>query len=195
MTTTTPVMARPAPPVTTVLGSRGVPGVLSALGVRSALGVLGALGVAATAVLARRALVSVTVRGRSMEPAYRDGDRVLVLRARRLSTGRVVVAERPGHGHVWPGPALSPGARATAVAERQWMIKRVGALPGEPHAPDLGESGEVPGHVPSGRLVLLGDNPQHSVDSRQLGYFPAERVLGVVLLTRPRARSAAPPSV
>jgi type IV secretory pathway protease TraF len=34
--------------------------------------------------------------------------------------------------------------------------------------------------VPSGGLVLFGDN-NHSVDSRALGYFPGERVLGVVL--------------
>jgi signal peptidase I len=29
--------------------------------------------------------------------------------------------------------------------------------------------------------VLLGDNPVRSNDSRQMGYFPAERVLGVVV--------------
>jgi hypothetical protein len=29
--------------------------------------------------------------------------------------------------------------------------------------------------------VLLGDNPDWSNDSRQMGYFPAERLLGVVV--------------
>jgi signal peptidase I len=32
-------------------------------------------------------------------------------------------------------------------------------------------------------LVLLGDNPDWSYDSRQFGYFPAERLLGVVVRT------------
>ncbi|MFJ2770925.1 S26 family signal peptidase [Streptomyces sp. NPDC087300] len=149
-----------------------------------ALGAIAALGTAlATTALARRALVSVTVRGRSMEPAYHDGDRVLVLRphVRALAAGRVIVVERPGAGHRWPGPPLDPDARAAAVADRQWMIKRVGAVPGDPTGPPLPRTGPVP----PGRLLLLGDNPHHSVDSRQLGYFPMDRVLGVVLRARP----------
>ncbi|ATL32966.1 S26 family signal peptidase [Streptomyces formicae] len=155
--------------------------------IRRVLGAVGALGAVLTAaVLARGALVSVTVRGRSMEPAYRDGDRVLVLRLRlrtsAFATGRVIVVERPGAGHRWPGPPLAPAARAPAVADRQWMIKRVGATPGDPPGPPPLPTGPVP----PGHLVLLGDNPHHSVDSRQLGYFPVTRVLGVVLRARPR---------
>ncbi|WP_255950028.1 S26 family signal peptidase [Streptomyces odontomachi] len=37
------------------------------------------------------------------------------------------------------------------------------------------------GHVPPGRLVLLGDNPGVSFDSRHLGCLPCERVLGTVV--------------
>ena len=35
--------------------------------------------------------------------------------------------------------------------------------------------------VPAGKFVLLGDNPARSYDSRQLGYFSGDRLLGVVL--------------
>jgi signal peptidase I len=35
--------------------------------------------------------------------------------------------------------------------------------------------------VPPGKLVLLGDNPEWSYDSRQVGYFPGERLLGIVV--------------
>jgi nickel-type superoxide dismutase maturation protease len=32
-----------------------------------------------------------------------------------------------------------------------------------------------------GRLTLLGDNPQESTDSRTLGPFPADRIIGTVI--------------
>jgi signal peptidase I len=34
-------------------------------------------------------------------------------------------------------------------------------------------------------LVLLGDNPAASFDSRQAGFFPAERLLGAVVRRLP----------
>ncbi len=68
------------------------------------------------------------------------------------------------------------------------MVKRVAAGPGDPRPafmPDRGDgSGPV---VPTGQLVVLGDNPARSLDSRQIGYVPADRVLGVVLRSIHRA--------
>jgi signal peptidase I len=111
------------------------------------------------ALLARR-LVAVTVRGMSMEPTYRDGDRVLVRRGGALTPGQVVVLEESGG----------------------WLIKRVAAVPGDPvprdRVPALAEVRED--RVPEGKLVLLGDNQDVSMDSREVGYFPVERVLGAV---------------
>ncbi|GAA2068526.1 hypothetical protein GCM10009801_16840 [Streptomyces albiaxialis] len=138
------------------------------------------------AVLARRALALVTVRGRSMEPTFHDGDLVLVVRTRALSAGRIVVVERPAATGGWSTPPLGRTASAAAVHERQWMIKRVAAAPGA--LPPPGVSG---GRVPPGQVVLLGDNPRRSVDSRQLGHFPAARVLGVTLRVRATHRPEA----
>ncbi|SCF83361.1 S26 family signal peptidase [Streptomyces sp. Ncost-T10-10d] len=141
--------------------------------------VLASLGVAAVG----SETVVVTVRGASMEPAYHDGDRVLVRRNRAFESGTVVVVEHPaGSWTTAPPPIGASGP----VTHRNWMIKRVMAVPGDPvprtRVPALAETPDD--RVPAGQLVLLGDNPEVSFDSREVGYFPAERVLGVVLRRR-----------
>ncbi|WP_375042600.1 S26 family signal peptidase [Actinomadura sp. NTSP31] len=120
---------------------------------------------------ARSRLVVVTVDGTSMLPTLRDGDRVLARRRPldRVRRGDVVVLEPPSDGPYLPGPAGSDGP--------VWNVKRVAALPGDPVPPGITGEG---GTVPDGSLVVLGDNPD-SVDSRQRGPYPADRLLGVVV--------------
>ncbi|WP_433008950.1 S26 family signal peptidase [Kribbella sp. CA-294648] len=147
--------------------------------------VVAAVVAAASVVLLVRArrLVVVDVQGPSMEPTLYDGDRVLVRRAplTALRTGDVVVVARP---HL---PEFA--------AAGTWVIKRVAAMPGEQIPPvirrswaendDIDFAGAL---VPEGRLLLLGDNPTRSGDSRHWGFTTGNAVLGVV--TRPmRARA------
>ncbi|MEU5424880.1 S26 family signal peptidase [Streptomyces olivoreticuli] len=141
-----------------------------------------------TVVVLRRTLVVVTVRGVSMEPAFRDGERVLVRRGGRYAVGRVVVVERVvergGERDVRRRPA-PPTVEAAVPAEREWIIKRVAAVAGDPLPPGVPASSAADGgRVPPGALVLIGDNAHNSYDSRQAGFFPAARVLGTVLRTR-----------
>ncbi|HEX6356414.1 signal peptidase I [Actinophytocola sp.] len=128
--------------------------------------VLLGLGLAAALTWCRVRMVSVTVRGDSMAPTLRSGDRVLVRRSRLRSVtpGTLVVFARP------------------RTTEPGWMIKRVIAVPG-----DAIPRGEVPtlwsypgNHVPARRLVVLGDNPAESYDSRHFGYVKEDSLLGVV---------------
>ncbi|MGC4875462.1 S26 family signal peptidase [Micromonospora sp. DT43] len=142
---------------------------------------------AATAGLlwARRHLLRVAVVGRSMEPTLRSGDRVL---ARRVPLARV----RPGDVVVVVAPARMTAGRPTspdAVDNPGLLIKRAYAVPGDPvpvdRVPLLRQGGER--NVPAGRLVVLGDNPPQSYDSRECGYIPESDVLGVVI--RPRLRT------
>jgi signal peptidase I len=122
----------------------------------------------------RRRFVLITVTGDSMAPTLTPGDRVLVRRARvgQLRHGQIVVLEMPGAGGRWMTPPARPG--------HDWMIKRVAALPGDPVPESClpGSAGSAGQRVPEGRLIVLGDNAAWSTDSRQIGYLPAERLLG-----------------
>ncbi|WP_371483325.1 S26 family signal peptidase [Kitasatospora sp. NBC_00315] len=133
-------------------------------------------------------LLAVTVTGPSMEPALRDGDRVLVIRRRphRLTRGHIVVlGPRPGPS---PVPPVRPDGgtrvlRAGAPHTGGLLIKRIAAVPGDVVPEALaGALGCPPGSiVPPGRFLVLGDNPTVSLDSRHFGYVARERLLGVAV--------------
>ncbi|MGW6914674.1 S26 family signal peptidase [Kitasatospora sp. NPDC054939] len=127
--------------------------------------------------LLRGRWVVVTVRGASMQPTLRAGDRLLVRRGPVRAVGDIAVLGRAVMGPDEP-------------AYFEWIIKRVAAMPGDavPHG-SVPPSAVAPGGtVPPGMLVLLGDNPTQSFDSRRFGYYAAAEVLGVVV--RPLGRSA-----
>jgi signal peptidase I len=145
----------------------------------AALVVAGLAIVALGVLTVRRRLVVITVRGASMEPTYRAGDRVLVRRVPLTSVrpGQPVVIEQPEAGAWTDPPHTGP------VGRRRWMIKRAVAVPGDPIAregfPAVAARPET--NVPPDRLLVLGDNAELSYDSRHIGYIPADRVLGIVV--------------
>lgn len=120
----------------------------------------------------RRTRVLVTVDGDSMSPTFHDGQRLLLRRTRtaKLETGTVV--------------AIAP-TRADGSTDREgrlWLVKRVAAAPGDPiptGVPALANRAGEP--VPAGFMVILGDNPAHSHDSRQEGLIDIARLRGVLL--------------
>ena len=124
----------------------------------------------AALVVLRRQVAIATVAGPSMQPTLQAGDQVLVRRASlaSLRPGQIVVIERPETDGTWSsGPPDWPGGG------REWLIKRLAAVPGDPDA-----GGNL---VPAGQFAVLGDNAAASLDSRSFGYVPAERLLGVML--------------
>jgi signal peptidase I len=148
------------------------------------IGALALLSLTATvAVLAdalRRRIAIVAVVGPSMQPTLTAGDRVLVRRATigELRTGQIVVFEKPGGDGIWATEPLRwPAGR------REWMIKRVAAVPGDPLPAAIASAiaFSTGPSVPAGKLVVLGDNADMSFDSRKIGFIPAERLLGVML--------------
>ncbi len=138
--------------------------------------------VAATAAVAviriRRTIVAITVEGMSMSPVYVHGDRVLISRRTGTPAGRdqVVVLEPPHPSTGWSGPPSS------SLSRRNWYIKRVVAVAGDPVPAIVRVRQGLPDDavVGPGQIVVLGEHPQ-SEDSKQWGCLPADRVLGVVL--------------
>ena len=133
--------------------------------------------VLATAVgTARRLLLVVTVRGASMEPGLHDGDRVLVLRRNpeRLRAQEVVVLRGPLQ--------LDTPAAPLHGGPVHFVIKRLAAVAGQSVPPAVRHAVADAGSlVPLGSLVVLGDNPDHSSDSRDFGPVPAARAVGTVV--------------
>ncbi|MEV0385480.1 S26 family signal peptidase [Nonomuraea sp. NPDC050643] len=125
----------------------------------------------------RRRYLVVTVHGESMVPAYLPGERVLVRRTApgALRAGQVVVLREFA--------AARPDGDRVEEPRPQWIIKRVAAVPGDAIPRDTVPAlRTAPGTlVPAGRLVVLGDNPARSHDSRHTGYLTADRLFGVVL--------------
>ena len=120
----------------------------------------------------RRTLTVVTVRGTSMVPTYHPGDRLLVRRAgvRSLRAGQVIVV------------AAGLPVGTPRLDSPLWMIKRLVARPGDPvpRSEAFRVHDAADDITPHGCLVVAADNPA-GVDSRQLGYFAAVNLLGVVV--------------
>jgi signal peptidase I len=121
--------------------------------------------VAAVLVHVRMRYLLITVDGQSMAPTLVTGDRLLVRRTVLTSVrkGQMVVV-------CWSG---SPN---------ELMVKRAVAVPGDAVPRGIPVTERT---VPAGKLVVLGDNVDHSFDSRRAGFLSAAEVVGVVV--RPRS--------
>lgn len=124
----------------------------------------------------RHKFVMVSVSGTSMKPTFQPGDRMIVHRrsAEDLEIGDVVVFQHPLAYDGWESLPMP-----RCIANGQWAVKRVAALPGDIVPDSVRISMRCPYRVPIGKIVVLADDDR-GYDSRQWGFIPLERVLGSV---------------
>jgi signal peptidase I len=127
------------------------------------VGVAAAMG----AVALRRQFAVVLVRGTSMQPALKPGDRILVRRGGREPQVNDVV--------IFPDPSLP--------VTGSWVVKRVAAVAGDPVPPGVPGAEVGAALVPPRVLAVIGDNRAASRDSRHWGLLPEDVVLGRAVRT------------
>jgi signal peptidase I len=136
------------------------------------------------------------VHGRSMEPAFRNGQVVLVRK------------------RTWGAQPLRRGEVVLIAIDGQILIKRIYRLPGEivddPLIVDMTIANGADRFfrpsadarhvcrrlvVPENRIAVLGDNIRVSDDSRAFGPVPIESVVGSVVAAPAKEPSAGPPHI
>lgn len=108
----------------------------------------------------------------SMSPAIAQGGRILVNNlAYRLrvpfTTSSLLTWAEPQRGDVVVFSSPRDGKR---------LVKRVVGIPG-----DAMEGASGPRTIPTGQYFLVGDNRDHSLDSRQFGLVESGRIMGRVV--------------
>jgi signal peptidase I len=137
----------------------------------------------------RRRYLVATVDGPSMEPTLRSGDMLLVRRTKLVQAGQIVVVriEDPPPIDGLP-PGLEPGGEDELPEKPDhpgWrlLVKRAVAVPGDPVPrqgfPAFRDAPETV--VPRHALVVLGDNPDASWDSRDFGFVRGDEFVGVMV--------------
>lgn len=140
---------------------------------------LAAVGVVLAAAICSAFFVQVLlIHGSSMEPTYRSGSLVLLQkRPAAYARGDVVLCRSEALGRSVVKRIAAVEGDALEVKDGALYIDGVwaGAMPEE------SKRAALPDTVPAGKVLLLGDNRAHSVDSRN-------KALGLVELTQLRGR-------
>ncbi len=131
----------------------------------------------------------VVVSGSSMNDTLTDGDRLLVQSTFYTpQRGDVVVVDGYiNYGKPLVKRVIAKGGDTVDIDTDAGLVYVNGEALGEPYTPEgTLSAGDVtfPLTVPEGTLFLMGDNRQHSTDSRSssIGFIDERDILGKVLL-------------
>ncbi|MCL1949421.1 MAG: signal peptidase I [Turicibacter sp.] len=118
--------------------------------------------------------------GESMQPTLRDGQLVLVACLSQPKKGELVAFKNRGEGpkHLVKRVVAVGG---DTVGLRLTRLYVNGQAAHEPYLKEIMRTKAMEEvTVPEGTVFVLGDNRNHSLDSRKLGPVPLKDVIGVV---------------
>jgi signal peptidase I len=139
--------------------------------------------VLAAVVLVPRAIEPMSVSSGSMAPTFNTGDELLVskLSGSDPERGQVIVFHAPGSDLLVVKRVAALGGDVVAIRDGRLFVN------GDRVHEDYLAHGTVDGSyvgpvdVPPRTVYVLGDNRADSVDSRDFGTLPVDRIVGVVL--------------
>lgn len=130
---------------------------------------------------------TVRVEGSSMVPTLHHGDRLIVWRlGYEPQNGDIVVLEPPIYNvddHYVKRVIATEGQTVQIINNHVYVDGEVleeTYIQGEVSA--LGSKYELPQIIPQGACFVLGDNREHSTDSRSFGLVPNDHIMGKVKL-------------
>jgi signal peptidase I len=141
--------------------------------------------VAATGVCRAVVVEPLRVASDSMEPTLRRGDEVLVRKfgLGDLRRGDLVTFAGPPDGELALKRII--GLPGDVVAVRDGVLSVNDVVVPEPYVDPRSVDAVYygPVHVPPGRVLLMGDNRENSIDSRTYGPVSTDALRGTVLTT------------
>ncbi|MEY8319623.1 signal peptidase I [Lachnospiraceae bacterium 46-61] len=127
----------------------------------------------------------VTIEGESMEPTFLDGDKVVTSRfftmTGKYEAGDIVVFHMIDIDGERDVIKRVIGKAGDSIEIKNGAVYRNGVLISEEYVKDTTE-GEVSLIVPKGGIFVLGDNRNHSYDSRKIGIISESELKGKVIL-------------
>lgn len=130
---------------------------------------------------------TVRVDGASMDPTLEHGDRLIVWRlGYEPENGDIIVLEPPIYNvdDYYVKRVIATEGQTVQIINNHVYVN--GQVLDEPYIQGdvsaLGSKYELPQVIPEGACFVLGDNREHSTDSRAFGLVPNDHVMGEVKL-------------
>ena len=147
--------------------------------------------VVAVFTLLQLALPRSVVHGRSMEPSFQEGERLVISRINYLfgdpQRGDIIVFESPEKRKPDEAPLIKRviGIPGDVIEFRDQQLFRNGILIEEPYINEPCSTFQCKSEVwelGPDQYFMMGDNRNHSNDSRDFGIVPRENIIGEALL-------------
>lgn len=127
----------------------------------------------------------VTIEGESMSPTFLDGDKVVTSRVLTMTgkykTGDIVVFHMIDVDGERDVIKRVIGTAGDKIEIKNGIVYRNDAAISEEYVHETTE-GEISITIPKGGLFVLGDNRNHSYDSREMGIISESELKGKVIL-------------